>query len=153
MWCRYGLSKFISGVVGAKFSPTFLLAGGLMLTAAVNIAFGFGASLAWFCFFWALNGTLQVGSRGLLQCMFFYPVCKSWGTQSSMVCLNITGCWSSSTTAQRCAAVPDHKSCWYSREHTVPAHTGHSSVGCTKHASCLAWEASHLICVSACMTD
>jgi hypothetical protein len=54
------MSKFISGVVGAKFSPTALLAGGLMLTAAVNIAFGFGASLAWFCFFWALNGTLQV---------------------------------------------------------------------------------------------
>ena len=55
-----GMSKFISGVVGAKFSPTVLLAGGLMCTAAVNIAFGFGASLAWFCFFWGLNGTLQV---------------------------------------------------------------------------------------------
>ena len=46
--------------LGAKFSPTVLLAGGLMATAAVNIAFGFGTSLAWFCFFWALNGTLQV---------------------------------------------------------------------------------------------
>lgn len=56
----YGMSKFISGVVGAKFSPSLLLAGGLMLTAAVNIAFGFGTSLAWFCVCWALNGTLQV---------------------------------------------------------------------------------------------
>ncbi|GFR44243.1 hypothetical protein Agub_g5444 [Astrephomene gubernaculifera] len=55
----YGMSKFVSGVLGARFSPTVLLAGGLMATAAVNIAFGFGTSLAWFCFFWALNGTLQ----------------------------------------------------------------------------------------------
>lgn len=54
------MSKFVSGVLGARFSPTLLLAGGLIMTAAVNIAFGFGTSLAWFCFFWALNGTLQV---------------------------------------------------------------------------------------------
>lgn len=55
----YGMSKFISGVVGAKFSPSLLLGGGLMATAAINIAFGFGSSLTWFCFFWALNGMLQ----------------------------------------------------------------------------------------------
>uniref|UniRef100_A0A7R9V7P4 Major facilitator superfamily (MFS) profile domain-containing protein n=1 Tax=Chlamydomonas euryale TaxID=1486919 RepID=A0A7R9V7P4_9CHLO len=55
----YGMSKFVSGVLGAKISPTYLLAGGLMCTALINIAFGFGTSLAWFCFFWALNGTLQ----------------------------------------------------------------------------------------------
>lgn len=35
-----------------------------MATAAINVAFGFGTSLAWFCFFWGLNGTLQVRSRG-----------------------------------------------------------------------------------------
>jgi sugar phosphate permease len=57
----YGMSKFISGVLGARFSPSQLLAGGLMATALINICFGFGTSLAWFCFFWALNGTLQVG--------------------------------------------------------------------------------------------
>ncbi len=56
---RYGMSKFVSGVLGARFSPTVLLAGGLMTTALINVAFGFGTSLAWFCFFWALNGTLQ----------------------------------------------------------------------------------------------
>eukprot|EP00798_Chlamydomonas_sp_ICE-L_P021673 gene21673-28690_t len=55
----YGMSKFISGVLGAKFSATYLLAGGLMATALINIAFGFGSSLAWFVFFWGLNGTLQ----------------------------------------------------------------------------------------------
>jgi sugar phosphate permease len=59
----YGMSKFVSGVLGARFSPSVLLAGGLMATALINIAFGFGTSLAWFCFFWALNGTLQVGLR------------------------------------------------------------------------------------------
>jgi hypothetical protein len=60
----YGMSKFISGVLGAKFSPTLLLAGGLMATAAVNIAFGFGSSLTWFCACWALNGMLQVRGAG-----------------------------------------------------------------------------------------
>lgn len=37
---RYGMSKFVSGVLGAKFSPTVLLAGGLMSTALINVAFG-----------------------------------------------------------------------------------------------------------------
>lgn len=56
----YGMSKFVSGVLGARTSPRVLLAFGLMATAVINIAFGFGSSLAWFCTFWALNGTLQV---------------------------------------------------------------------------------------------
>ena len=66
----YGLSKFVSGVLGARMSPTLLLGGGLMATAAINIAFGFGTSLAWFCAFWALNGLLQVGGTmgGWLGC-------------------------------------------------------------------------------------
>jgi sugar phosphate permease len=55
----YGTSKFISGVLGARLSPTLLLAGGLMATAVVNIAFGFGTGLTWFCMFWALNGMMQ----------------------------------------------------------------------------------------------
>ena len=55
----YGFSKFVSGVLGARTSPTIMLAGGLMATAAVNVAFGFGTSMTWFCCFWALNGILQ----------------------------------------------------------------------------------------------
>jgi sugar phosphate permease len=47
-------------VLGARSSPTKLLAGGLMATALVNVAFGFGSSMVWFCCFWALNGILQV---------------------------------------------------------------------------------------------
>ena len=57
---RYGFSKFASGVLGARSSPSKLLAGGLMATALVNVAFGFGSSMVWFCCFWALNGVLQV---------------------------------------------------------------------------------------------
>lgn len=55
----YGMSKFVSGVLGAKISPAKLLACGLIATAVINVAFGFGASLTWFCFFWAMNGVLQ----------------------------------------------------------------------------------------------
>lgn len=56
----YGFSKFASGVLGARTAAHTLLGCGLMATALVNICFGFGSSLAWFCCFWALNGLLQV---------------------------------------------------------------------------------------------
>lgn len=55
----YGFSKFVAGVLSARLSPTVMLAGGLMATALVNIAFGFGTSLAWFSVCWGLNGILQ----------------------------------------------------------------------------------------------
>ena len=58
----YGFSKFVSGVLGARSSPRYMLAGGLIATALVNIGFGFGASMVWFSCFWALNGILQVGT-------------------------------------------------------------------------------------------
>eukprot|EP00198_Chlamydomonas_reinhardtii_P009859 XP_001699196.1 hexose-phosphate transporter, minor isoform [Chlamydomonas reinhardtii] len=81
----YGMSKFVSGVLGAKFSPSVLLAGGLMATAAVNIAFGFGTSLAWFCFFWALNGTLQgVGGPCCARILTTWFASKERGTYWGM---------------------------------------------------------------------
>ncbi len=55
----YGFSKFVSGVLGARTSPTLMLAGGLMATAAVNLLFGAGNTLPWFLTFWAINGILQ----------------------------------------------------------------------------------------------
>eukprot|EP00210_Caulerpa_lentillifera_P004711 g4495.t1 len=55
----YGFSKFASGVLGARTEAHVLLAGGLVATAVVNIMFGFGASMTWFCIFWAMNGLLQ----------------------------------------------------------------------------------------------
>ena len=56
---RAGLSKFVSGVLGAKVSPSLLLATGLMATASVNIIFGFSSNLVLFCVLWGINGTLQ----------------------------------------------------------------------------------------------
>jgi sugar phosphate permease len=55
----YGASKFLSGVLGSRTSPTLLLAGGLMITAALNVGFGFGNTYTWFLVFWAANGLLQ----------------------------------------------------------------------------------------------
>ncbi|CAL8466766.1 g6302 [Coccomyxa elongata] len=55
----YGFSKFVSGVLGARTSPTLMLAGGLMATACVNLLFGAGNTLPWFLTFWAINGILQ----------------------------------------------------------------------------------------------
>lgn len=52
----------MSGVLGSRTSPTMLLAGGLIATAALNVAFGFSTSLVWFCTWWAMNGMLQVGA-------------------------------------------------------------------------------------------
>ncbi|GBF97373.1 hypothetical protein Rsub_11020 [Raphidocelis subcapitata] len=81
----YGMSKFVSGVLGARFSPSVLLAGGLMATALVNIAFGFGSSLAWFCFFWALNGTLQgVGGPCCARILTTWFASKERGTYWGM---------------------------------------------------------------------
>eukprot|EP00879_Flechtneria_rotunda_P009282 GHRR01009717.1.p1 GENE.GHRR01009717.1~~GHRR01009717.1.p1 ORF type:complete len:467 (+),score=173.45 GHRR01009717.1:218-1618(+) len=81
----YGMSKFVSGVLGAKFSPSVLLAGGLMATAVINIAFGFGSSLAWFCFFWALNGTLQgVGGPCCARILTTWFASKERGTYWGM---------------------------------------------------------------------
>lgn len=62
----YGCSKFLSGVLGARTSPTILLGIGLMATAVVNVTMGFGSSLVWFVAFWSLNGILQV-SRMLFK--------------------------------------------------------------------------------------
>ena len=55
----YGFSKFVSGVLGARTSPTLMLSGGLMATAAVNLLFGAGNAMPWFMTFWAINGILQ----------------------------------------------------------------------------------------------
>src|SRR5438309_8383972 len=41
----YAFSKFLSGVVGDRANPRYLLAFGLLLSALVNLVFGFGASL------------------------------------------------------------------------------------------------------------
>jgi MFS transporter, OPA family, sugar phosphate sensor protein UhpC len=81
----YGMSKFLSGVLGARTSPTILLAGGLMATALMNAAFGFGTSLAWFCFFWGLNGMLQgLGGPSCARILTSWFATKERGTYWGM---------------------------------------------------------------------
>ncbi len=64
--CRaYGMSKFLGGILGAAFSPRAMLAGGLVLTSIINLAFGFTTAVWWWTALWALNGALQVRCQKL----------------------------------------------------------------------------------------
>lgn len=80
----YALSKFLSGVVGDRANPRYLLALGLLLSAVVNLAFGFGASLGFFVAMWALNNLFQ--GTGVPPCVrlltcWFSPreIGRAWG--------------------------------------------------------------------------
>lgn len=81
----YGVSKFLSGVLGSRTSPRLLLAGGLMATAAMNIAFGFSASMIWFSVFWSVNGMLQgLGAPGCARILTSWFSSKERGTYWGM---------------------------------------------------------------------
>jgi OPA family sugar phosphate sensor protein UhpC-like MFS transporter len=55
----YGLSKFLSGIIGDRSNPQYFMGIGLILTGLMNIAFGFSSSLILFIAFWGLNGWFQ----------------------------------------------------------------------------------------------
>lgn len=55
----YGVSKFVSGIIGDRSNPRYFMALGLFLTAACNIMIGFSSSIFFFGVFWALNGWVQ----------------------------------------------------------------------------------------------
>ncbi len=55
----YGISKFISGIMGDKSNPRYFMSFGLMLTGLCNICFGFSTSWALLALFWALNAWFQ----------------------------------------------------------------------------------------------
>jgi sugar phosphate permease len=59
----YSFSKFFSGVIGDRANPRLLLSLGLLLSAIVNIAFGFAAGLTSFTVLWALNNAFQGMAR------------------------------------------------------------------------------------------
>ncbi|KAK9819760.1 hypothetical protein WJX72_002066 [[Myrmecia] bisecta] len=81
----YGFSKFASGVLGARTSPSYLLAFGLMATAAVNILFGFGHSMLWFSVCWTINGLLQgVGGPCCARILTSWYATKERGTYWGM---------------------------------------------------------------------
>ncbi len=80
----YALSKFLSGIIGDRANPRWLMAGGLALSALVNVAFGFGAGLTSFIVLWALNNLFQgAGSPPCFRLLthWFSPkeIGRAWG--------------------------------------------------------------------------
>ncbi len=55
----YGAGQFINGQLAERFPPRRLLALGMTLSAALNVAFGFGTALWFLIFVWACNGYVQ----------------------------------------------------------------------------------------------
>ncbi|MBM3877221.1 MAG: MFS transporter [Verrucomicrobia bacterium] len=55
----YGAGQFLNGQLAERFPPRRLLALGMLLSAALNVAFGFGAALWFLIFVWACNGYVQ----------------------------------------------------------------------------------------------
>jgi len=55
----YGVSKFVSGIIGDKSNPRYFMALGLIFTGILNFCFGFSSSLLFFGIFWGLNGWFQ----------------------------------------------------------------------------------------------
>lgn len=55
----YGLSKFLSGILGDRSNPRFFMATGLILTGVFNIFFGLTSSIFFFAIFWGFNGIFQ----------------------------------------------------------------------------------------------
>jgi sugar phosphate permease len=80
----YGISKFLSGVIGDQANPRYLLGIALLLSAGVNFVFGLGASLGFFAAFWALNSLFQgVGVPPCTRLLTFWysprEIGRAWG--------------------------------------------------------------------------
>lgn len=55
----YGVSKFLSGIIGDKSNPRYFMSVGLILTGIFNLLFGFSSVFWAFAVFWGLNGVFQ----------------------------------------------------------------------------------------------
>ncbi|MDQ7823106.1 MAG: MFS transporter [Candidatus Eremiobacteraeota bacterium] len=55
----YGVSKFLNGILGDRANPRYFMAIGLLMSALMNIFFGFSSSVIAFGIFWMLNGWFQ----------------------------------------------------------------------------------------------
>jgi sugar phosphate permease len=55
----YGISKFLSGVLADVVRPKYIMATGLLVSAAINLSFGFGHTVACFTVLWAANNLFQ----------------------------------------------------------------------------------------------
>ncbi|MBB64898.1 MAG: MFS transporter family glucose-6-phosphate receptor UhpC [Waddliaceae bacterium] len=59
LYCSYGISKFVSGIVSDITNPRYFFSFGLIATGICNILFGMSSSLWLFALFWGLNGWFQ----------------------------------------------------------------------------------------------
>ena len=55
----YGLGKFFSGYLGDRINARHMMSFGLMMSAIMSFAMGFGSHLSWFLVFWVLNNGFQ----------------------------------------------------------------------------------------------
>jgi len=55
----YGASKFVSGLIGDRSNPRYMMGIGLLVTGLLNLCIGFSSSLFFFCLFMGLNGLFQ----------------------------------------------------------------------------------------------
>jgi len=55
----YGIGQFINGQLAERVSPRKLLAVGLLVSAILNVVFGWATALYWLTFIWACNGYVQ----------------------------------------------------------------------------------------------
>jgi phosphoglycerate transporter family protein len=55
----YGVSKFVNGFFGDRCNVRAFMVTGLMLSAVVNVCFGFSSAVAALGFFWMINGWFQ----------------------------------------------------------------------------------------------
>ncbi|MDN3505105.1 MAG: phosphoglycerate transporter protein PgtP [Rhabdochlamydiaceae bacterium] len=59
LYITYGLSKFLSGIIGDKSNPRYFMSIGLLMTGVLNVVFGASSSFLLFAFIWGLNGIFQ----------------------------------------------------------------------------------------------
>lgn len=55
----YGISKFVSGIIGDRTNPRYFMAFGLFMTGVLNIFFGLSSTIFLFALFWGFNGLFQ----------------------------------------------------------------------------------------------
>lgn len=80
----YALSKFLSGIVGDRANPRFLLGLGLLASAVVSCVFGMGHGLAFFVGAWALNNLFQgMGAPPCVRLLTYWysprEIGRAWG--------------------------------------------------------------------------
>lgn len=63
----YGIGQFVNGQLAERISPRKLLTIGMLMSAGLNVVFGFGTGLYFLVFVWACNGYFQ--ALGWTPCM------------------------------------------------------------------------------------